>query len=88
MEFFVHYLPSLRVPVDVYWWYRSDLSPTCHQSKTHHPGPWKAGGKSGAKMLPCVSLANSCQLARRGILRVNVVVAWVEHRVTHHISIK
>ena len=22
-------------------------------------------------MLPCVSLANSCQLARRGILRVN-----------------
>ena len=36
----------------------------------HHPGPWNAGGKSGAKMLPCVSLANSCQLARRGILRV------------------
>ena len=29
---FVHYLPSLRVPVDVYGWYRSDLSPTCHQS--------------------------------------------------------
>ena len=22
----------LRVPVDVYGWYRSDLSPTCHQS--------------------------------------------------------
>ena len=28
----VYYLPSLRVPVDVYGWYRSDLSPACHQS--------------------------------------------------------
>ena len=38
-----------------------------------NPRSWaqNAGGKSGAKMLPCVSLANSCQLARRGILRVN-----------------
>ena len=27
-----YYLPSLRVPVDVYGWYRSDLSPACHQS--------------------------------------------------------
>ena len=29
-----------------------------------------SGGKIGAKLLPCVSLANSGQLARRGILRV------------------
>ena len=28
----VYYLPSLRLPVDVYGWYRSDLSPACHQS--------------------------------------------------------
>ena len=28
----VYYLPSLRLPVDVYGWYRSDLSPACHLS--------------------------------------------------------
>ena len=27
-----------------------------------------AGGETRAKMLPCVSMANSCQLARRSIL--------------------
>ena len=67
MEFFVPNLPSLRVPVDVYGWYRSEWL---------NPPSWaqNAGGKSGAKMLPCVSLANSCQLARRGILRVNQIL--------------
>ena len=46
----------LRVPVDVYGWYRSDLSPTCHQSDlTYHPGPWNAGGKLGLKCCPVLA---------------------------------
>ena len=35
-----------------------------------------AGGKTGAKMLPCVSLANSGQLARCGSLRVKLPLVW------------
>ena len=44
--FFFNYLPSLRVPGEVYGWYRSDLSPACHQR-----GAQNAGGKTGAKLL-------------------------------------
>ena len=70
MEFFVHYLPSLRISVDVYGWY-TGLTWALHVIIVINPPSWaqNAGGKTGAKILPCVRLANSCQLARRGILK-------------------
>ena len=52
---FYYYLPSLRVPVDVYGWYRSDLSPTCHQSdQTHHSWSRMLVGRMGLKSCSAV----------------------------------
>ena len=44
----------------------------CMSSEWLNPLSWaqNADGKTEAKLLPCVSLANSCQSARRGRLRV------------------